>query len=155
MAAGRVTGHRTVEACALKVCGSNKEDEGDAAGNFEAAVEKTSASFAGGEVMEAETESFLASHQGMEAQTKRKMFMSPEDMDVILSHEARGDSFKQFQARIRKEVAETGHFEISEEYFNKVFQHRAWIRQEWSNLRSQYPNLVWEEEEEDEPVKSG
>ncbi|KAI4999096.1 hypothetical protein ZWY2020_059849 [Hordeum vulgare] len=156
MAAGRVTVDPTVEACAPKVCGNNKAD---AAGTFEAAEEKTSMEFsaleetacfaAGGQDM---TESFLAGGGGEymeDAQTKRKMYMSQEDMDVILSHEARGDRFKQFQARIRKEVQETGHFEISEEYVNKVFQQRAWMRQQCSDLRSQYPNLVWEQDDDD------
>ena len=83
-----------------------------------------------------------------------KMFMSPEDIDVILSHRARGDNFKQFQARVRKEVAETGHFEISEQYVENVLAHQAMYRGEWSSLRSQYPNLVWEEDD-DEAAKSG
>ncbi|KAE8784362.1 hypothetical protein D1007_42046 [Hordeum vulgare] len=158
MAAGSVTGDPTVEACAPKVCGNNKAD---AAGNFflggsEGMEEAQTDSFllGGGEGMkEAQTDSVME-----EAQTGRRMFMSPEDIDIILNHKARGDSFKQFQARVRKEVAETGHFEISKQYVKNVLAHQAMYRGEWSNLRSQYPNLVWEEDDdgdEEEAAKSG
>ncbi|KAI4999097.1 hypothetical protein ZWY2020_059850 [Hordeum vulgare] len=166
MAAGRVTVDPTVEACAPKLCGNNKAD---AAGNFflggsEGMEEAQTDSFllGGREGMEeAQTDSFLlGGGEGMEeaqtdsvmeeAQTGRRMFMSPEDIDIILNHKARGDSFKQFQARVRKEVAETGHFEISEQYVKNVLAHQAMYRGEWSNLSSQYPNLVWEQDDDDD-----
>lgn len=83
-----MTGQTTLEARAPMVCGNKKADEGDAGGNFEAA-QKTSTGFSPLE----DTASF-AGGEGMEAETKRKMFMSPEDIDVILSHKARGDSFQ-------------------------------------------------------------
>ncbi|CAM0870955.1 unnamed protein product [Alopecurus aequalis] len=108
----------------LKACPSNrKADE---------APEKVSAPMeAGGE--------------GVEARTKVKMVMSQEDIDSILNHKARGDSFKEFQARVAKEVEETGEFEVTEEHMKNVTEARAWIREELSNVRSQYPHLVWED----------
>ena len=50
-------------------------------------------------------------------------------------------------------MAETGHLEISEQYVKNVLAHKAMYRGEWSNLRSQYPNLVWEQDD-DEAAKS-
>ena len=57
-----MTGHTKLVACALNVFVNVNAYEGDAAGNFDSAEEKTStpledtASFAGGEGMEAETD---------------------------------------------------------------------------------------------------
>jgi hypothetical protein len=52
--------------------------------------------------------------------TKVKMFMSHEGIESILGHKARTDSFKEFQARVAKEVEETGEFEVSEDYTSRT-----------------------------------
>jgi hypothetical protein len=76
--------------------------------------------------------------------------MSHEGIEAILGHHARTDSFKEFQARVAKEVEETGEFEVSEEYIKNVSESVAWMKERLSTARSRYPDLDWEESDEED-----
>jgi hypothetical protein len=116
---GRVTGRQT---CPSKR--KAEEEEGEAAGS---------------------ADSMVARGDAVEAPTKGKMLMAHEDIGSILSYKARGDSFKEFQARVAKEVEETGEFVMSEEHMKNVQETRAWFREQILSLRSDYPDVMFED----------
>jgi hypothetical protein len=153
-AAGWVADRPTLKACPSKRkadgahmsgwmngCTSKKkaDQEDEAAGSFEP-PEKLS----GG------CSTMVACGEEIEAPTKVKIVMSHEGIESILSHKARTDSFKEFQARVAKEVEETGEFEVSEEYIKNVSESFAWMNERFSTARSRYPDLDWEESDEEE-----
>jgi hypothetical protein len=116
---GRVTGRQK-----LRVCPSKRKAEEDA---------------------EAQGKVFAHS-EAVEAPAKGKtMLMAHEDIESILTHKARGRSFKEFQARVAKEVEETGEFVMSEEHMKNVQETRAWFREQILSLRSDYPDVVFED----------
>jgi hypothetical protein len=139
--AGKVTGRPTLKACASK----RKADVAHMSGWMNACTSKKKAEEEDEAPENVSTEFMVARGDALEAPTKVMMLMAHEDIQSILSHKARGDSFKEFQASVAKEVDETGEFVVSEEHLKNMLEARDWMREEMTNLRSDYPDVVFED----------